>query len=68
MVKREVGYELDSVMAVVVAGRMVIETQSIHLPHVDYSRTVELNWSGNNNNVMEHAYPFHSARNATTNF
>jgi hypothetical protein len=47
---------------------MVFETQSVHLPHVDYSHTVELNWSGNNNNVMVHAYLFHSARNATTNF
>ena len=55
-----------AVTAVVVAGRMVFETSSVHLPHVDYSHRVELNWSGSNN-VMEHAYPFHSARNATPN-
>jgi hypothetical protein len=51
---------------VVVALLTVFETPSVHLPHFDSSHTVELNWSGNNN-VMEHAYPFRSAGNATTN-
>jgi hypothetical protein len=55
------------VTAAVVAGRMVFETPGVHLPHVDYCQTVELNWTGNNNNVMEHAYPLRSARNTTTN-
>lgn len=54
-----------AVAAAIVAGRMVFETESVHLPHNDYSYVVQMNWSGNNNNVMEHANPIRSARNST---